>query len=47
MEVNLVVCTYSVTFDRIGVPVSEWSDDEALEQLEHLSQEGEVRRYLK
>jgi len=46
-EVNLAVCTYCIPCGNIGVPVSEWSDDEALEQLVNLSQRGEVRRYLK
>ena len=46
-EVNLDVCSYCIPFGNIGVPVSKWSDVEALEQLVNLSRRGEVRRYSK
>ena len=51
MDVNLAIaiCAYCISlgYIHIGVLVSEWSDDDASEQLVNLSQQEEVRRYLK
>ena len=43
--IKVILDVMCMSLGHIGVPVPECSDDEALEQLAKLSQQGEVRRY--
>ena len=47
LEIILAVLTYYMSLGHIGVPEPEQSDDEDLDQLVNLPQQGEVRRYFK
>jgi len=43
--IKVILDVMCMPLGHIGAPVPECSDDEVLEQLANLSQQGEVRRY--